>query len=144
MTMVNLVSPKKMKGDAGKEAPGMGAAPVGQKEGSDPPRLYLEHDHLEKLGIKTLPAVGTKIHFHAVGHVGSTNEDQDRGDGEARHSMTLHIHQMDMGDGKQPEMSDEDQKAGAKAEIDKALTKAAGSEKSKAKAPGAKEGGKGG
>lgn len=143
MAMVNLVSPKK-KGEPGKAGID-GKAPASQAEGpAPPPRLYLEHDHLKKLGITEMPAVGTKLHFHAVGHVGSTNEDQDRGDGEARHSMTLHIHQMDMGDGKQPEMSDEDQKAGAKAEIDKALAKAAGSEKSKAKAPGAKEGGKGG
>ena len=140
MAMVTFKQPKAEKGKA------VGSNPtIAGEDTQPPPSIRLGHSHLQALGMKSLPAVGTKLHLHAIAHVGSTSEDQDRGDGgKARQSMTLHLHSMDLGDGKQSAMSDEDQKAGAKAEIDKALTKRAGSESAKAKPAGAKEGGKGG
>jgi hypothetical protein len=142
--MVNMLP--KPKAERGKAESGIGAKPAHADEGADPPHIYLTHEHLDKLGIKQMPAVGTKLHLHAIGHVGATSENQDRMDGgKKRRSMTLHLHQMEMGTGKQPEISDEDQNAGAKAEIDKALAKGASSDNSnKSKPAGRKEGGKGG
>lgn len=89
-----------------------------------PPTLHLGEEHLKKFGIKKMPAVGTKLKFHAVAHVGATSENQDHGDGGKHRSMTLHIHKMDMGAGHQSsEVDEESQKAGMKSAIDKSLTK---------------------
>jgi hypothetical protein len=122
MTMVNMVSKTKADPSTAK-----GSNPkISGEDTQSPPHLYLEHHHLEKLGIKKMPTVGEKLTIHAIGHVGSTSEDQDRGDGGKSRRMTLHLHKMEMGGGKQPEMSDESQKAGAKAAIDKALKRGAG------------------
>lgn len=113
-------------------------SPSSTAEHQSPPRLYLEHHHLAKLGMTKMPPVGSKIKISGLAHVGATSEDSDHsGDGKGpRRSMTLHLHQMDVGAGKQPEMSDESQKDGMKSEIDKALTKHAGSEAAKGKAKG--------
>lgn len=146
MAMVSLVNPKKVK----EPNTSQGAAPPSPagEATQPPPTIHLGHEHLKKLGLKHLPPVGTKLHFHAVGHVGSVSEDQDRGDGQggARRSMSLHIHQMDLDDGAQQGMPDgdteEQSKKGARAAMDKALEH--GSEKSKAKPAGGKQGGKGG
>ncbi len=106
-------------------------------EHQSPPRLYLEHHHLAKLGMDKMPAVGSKIKISGLAHVGATSENSDHGDGgNPRRSMTLHLHSMEMGGGKQPEMSDESQKDGAKSAIDKALAKHAGSEAAKGKPKG--------
>jgi hypothetical protein len=138
MTMVSLVPKGK---DPSKAKDGKQSMTPGENTQA-PPRLYLEHYHLEKLGIKKMPPVGTKLHIHAVAHVGSTSEDQDVGDGGKRRSMTLHLHQMDMGDGTQPGVSDVDQeeesKVGAKAAMDKALSRQEGSESAKKSASGKK------
>ena len=120
MTMVTF------KPEASKAKGGIGAAPTAQGEGPlPPPQLSLTHEHLKKLGLK-MPAVGDKLKLHAHAMVHSTSENQDRGDGGKRAHVTLHIHQMEVGDGKQPGTSDESQKAGMKSEIDKALKRGAG------------------
>ena len=81
-----------------------------------------------------MPPVGSKIKISGLAHVGSASENQDSmepaGKSKTRRSMTLHMHQMEMGaDGPDNEVAQEEQsKAGAKAEMDKALTKGAGSE----------------
>jgi hypothetical protein len=98
---------------------------------SHPPTMYLEHEHLKKLGMHEMPKVGDKLHAQIVAHVGAVSEDQDRGDGgKPRRRMTLHIHQMDTGakvPGKEVDQEEESKK-GARAEMDKALKHAAGSE----------------
>lgn len=124
MAMVDM---KRPKAEAGKAKGGIGAAPTYQDEGH--PHVRLEDHHLKALGIHTMPKVGEKLHIKAHAMVHATSENQDRGDGgKARRHITLALHKMEMGGGKQPEMSDESQKAGAKAAIDKALKKGAGSE----------------
>ena len=146
MSMVSLV--ERSQKEAGKAAGGKQAMTPGE-DTQPPPTLHLGHKHMEKLGLKKMPAVGTKLHFHAVAHVGATSEDRDSmaGSKKPRRSMTLHIHQMEMGDGAQPGTSDADQeeesKSEAKAEMDKALAKQQGGG-SKPKAAGGKMGGKGG
>jgi hypothetical protein len=143
MAMVTFKPPKAEKS----KARGSLAMPTAGEDHTPPPTVYLEHEHLKQLGLKKLPAVGSKIHFHAVAHVGSTSEDQDRGDGGGgpRRSMRLHIHQMDMGDGEQSTgEKDEDQAAGAKAEMDKALSRQEGSESGKPGPAGGKKRQKGG
>jgi hypothetical protein len=98
---------------------------------SHPPTLYLEDEHLKKLGLHEMPKVGEKLHAHIVAHVGAVSEDQDRGDGgKPKRRMTLHVHKMELGEdgpGKE-EKQEEESKKGAKAAMDKALTKGAGSE----------------
>ena|ERR1700676_367164 len=102
-----------------------------------PPRLYLEHHHLAKLGLTKMPPVGSKIKISGLAHVGATSEDQSPGiKGGARRSMTLHLHKMEVGKEGIDGASEETQKDGMKSEIDKALTKHAGSEAEKGKAKG--------
>lgn len=128
-------TPKKVSTEKSKAK---GSLAHDNSEHQSPPRLYLEHHHLAKLGLTKMPPVGSKIKISGLAHVGATSEDSDHsGDGKGpRRSMTLHLHQMDVGAGKQPEISDESQKDGMKSEIDKALTKHAGSEAAKGKAKG--------
>lgn len=118
----------KMFAEKGKAKAGEGKPSPSQDETSSPPSLYLQHDHLKKLGLDTgkMPAVGTKIHVSGIAHVGAVSEDQDRGDGQKspRRSMTLHMHQMEVG-GKDEgdEVKEDRMKSGAKAEMDKALAR---------------------
>lgn len=149
MAMVNMLPEKKESGensgaDVGKHE---GTKPWGMKE--SPPVLHLEGAHLGKLGLKKLPAVGSKIHIHAIAHVHAAHDEADDskgfsdGDGNdastgetkkynANRNLTLHLHQMEA---KKHMVSDEEQTsesaAGAKAAMDKALTKEMGSESKK-------------
>lgn len=120
-------TPKKVTGEKGK-AKGSLATPTADVQ--SPPQLYLGHHHLEKLGITKMPPVGAKIKISGMAHVGSTSENQDNTDGGPQRSMTLHLHKMDIGkDGPGQEVDQEAQsKQGAKAEMDKALKRGAGSE----------------
>jgi hypothetical protein len=144
MALINMLPEKKEKGenagaDVGKHE---GTQPWGTKEA--PPVLHLEGAHLGKLGLKKLPAVGSKIHIHAIAHVHSAHDEaddsaqpsghegNDASTGEtkkynANRRLTLHMHQMDV---RKSMGSDEDQnaesQAGARAEMDKALKRAAG------------------
>jgi hypothetical protein len=125
-------TPKKLSTEKSKAKGGL--AEDNTSEHQEPPTLYLEHHHLAKLGMTKMPAVGTKIKISGLAHVGSTSEDQDRGDGGGpRRRMTLHMHQMETGTGKQgSEVADEKQAAsGAKAEMDKALSRELGGAKGK-------------
>jgi hypothetical protein len=92
-----------------------------------PPEFHLTHEHLKKLGLK-MPAVGDKLHITAHAVVHSTSENQDRGDGGKRAHVTLHIHKMEVGKNTAGEQVDQEEKSkkGAKAEMDKALERAAG------------------
>lgn len=112
-------SPKKEAGKAAGRNP-----KVTGEDTQDPPHIFLQSHHVAKL-FKQLPSVGDKVKISGLAHVGSVSENQDHGDGgKPRRTITLHLHKMEVGTGKQPEMSDDSQKAGAKAEIDKALKKA--------------------
>lgn len=141
-------TPKKLSKEAGSAK---GSLAHENTEHQDPPRVYLEHHHLEKLGLTKMPAVGSKIKISGLAHVGSTSENSEHapsggkakgGEGNTRRSMTLHFHKMEIGkDGN--EADQEAQTAsGAKAAMDAELTKHAGSEKAKAKGAGGKEGSK--
>ena len=145
-------TPKKLSPEASKAK---GSLAHNNAEHQDPPRLYLEHHHLEKLMPKgsKMPPVGSKIKISGLAHVGSTSENSEHapsggkaqkgGEGNTRRSMTLHLHKMEMAHGKQPGTSDADQEAetakGAKAEMDKALKHGAGGSK-KADAEGEEDG----
>jgi hypothetical protein len=58
-------------------------------------RINLDDDALKKLGITTLPAVGSKLNFSAVAEVCSTSAYQDNG-GEAETSISLQITGMEV------------------------------------------------
>lgn len=111
-------------------------------EHQDPPMLYLQHHHLEKLMPKgsKMPPVGSKIKISGLAHVGSTSENAHDGpsggkapggEGNTKRSMTLHMHDMEMGTDGIDGAKEENQKAGMKSEIDKALQREAGGSKSK-------------
>lgn len=130
-------APKK---SASKAKSGQGPAEVMSKdaEHQEPPRMYLEHHHLEKLGMKKMPSVGSKVRISGLAHVGATSEDHDSmapagGKGGMKRRMTLNMHEMEIGaDGPDnDEEQAEQSKAGAKAEMDKALARGAGSESKK-------------
>jgi hypothetical protein len=100
-------------------------------EHQSPPHIYLEHHHLEKLGLKHMPKVGSKVKISGLAHVGATSEhDRAKEPGEkgGKHrSMTLHLHKMDIGkEGISEGEKEESQKAGMKGAMDKALKRAAG------------------
>jgi hypothetical protein len=154
MTMATLISARKSP-ERGTAA-GSNPKEPGDSEHMAPPTIHLGHEHLKALGIhkaEHMPKIGSKIKISGLVHVGATNADQGdhiaHGAGKGpRHSMTLHLHKMEMGTDDQPGMTDVDQEAertkGAKAEMDKALSRGAGSESAKPKAAGGKEGQQGG
>ena len=113
---------------------GLGGKLPGAEGPAPAPVFELTHEHLKQLGIKHFPPAGSTVHIHAS--VAETHATQDPQSGEQHGHIVLHLHKMDAATGKQPEMSDASQAAGAKAEIDKALTKAAGSEAAKGKPAG--------
>lgn len=110
-------------------------------EAFSPPMIHLTHEHMKKFGIKQMPKVGSKIKISGLVHVGSTSEHDGshsfgepgaEGEGPS-HSMTLHLHKMEMGKdtaGEQVAQEAETAK-GAKAEMDKALERAEGGSKSR-------------
>jgi hypothetical protein len=126
-------TPKKVSSEKGKAT---GSLPHDSAEHQDPPRVYLEHHHLEKLGLKKMPAVGSKIKVSGVAHVGSTSENTEHApsggkapgkEGSTRRTMTLHFHKMELGrEGISDGEKEESQKAGMKGAMDKALKRAAG------------------
>ena len=133
-------TPKKVSKEAAKEKGGVLAHD--NTEHQAPPRLYLEHHHLEKLLPKgsKMPPVGSKIKVSGLVHVGSTSENSEHapsggkakgGEGNTKRSMTLHFHKMEMGtDGPGKEVDQDAETAkGAKAEMDKALKRGAGGSK---------------
>lgn len=60
---------------------------VFQEDGID---VHLSHEHLQKLGVKTPPAVGTKVSFHGEGEVTSSHSSD--GEGGPKHSMRMTMH----------------------------------------------------
>jgi hypothetical protein len=136
-------TPKKV---ASKAKSGQGPAAGGARgaEHESPPHIYLEHHHLEKLGMTKMPPVGSKIKISGLAHVGAVSEhDESRSapsgsaEGGPKRSMTLHLHKMDIGkDGISEGEHEESQKAGMKGEIDKALSRGAGSDAAKGTAKG--------
>jgi hypothetical protein len=55
--------------------------------------VSLDHDSLDKLGVKTLPKVGDKLHLQAHAHVASVSEASDE-TGKKRRNVELHLHKM--------------------------------------------------
>jgi len=133
MAMVTMTS--KVKGEKGSAAGSL--APT---EHQRPPTVYLEHHHLEKLGLTKMPPVGSKIHVHGLAHVGATSENQETPpsggkapgkEGSTKRSMTLHFHKMEIGGHDGSDVDQDAEKAkGAKAEMDKALKREMGGKKS--------------
>jgi hypothetical protein len=131
-------TPKKLVAEKGHAKAGEGKPSVSQDEHMSPPRVYLEHHHLAKLGLKEMPKVGSKIHISGLAHVGATSEHDsadepgERKGDKKRRSMTLHLHKMEMGtNGPGKEVNQEAETAkGAKAAMDKALKRGAGGKNS--------------
>ena len=142
-------TPKKVSTEKGKAVGSLASG--NDVEHQEPPTIYLGHHHLAKLGMDKMPPVGSKIKISGLAHVGSTSESDraaepgEKGGAGKRRSMTLHLHKMEMGTDGAGTASDESQKEGMKSEIDKALTKHAGSESKKGqkegKAPAVRAGG---
>lgn len=111
--------------------------------------VRLEHEHLKKLGITKLPQVGQKMNLAAHAHVTNVSEHHGEGDSTPRRHVTLQLRKMELGTGAQStdapdEEQAEESKKGARAAMDSALSKAAGSESGKAKPAGGKKGQQGG
>jgi hypothetical protein len=135
-------TPKKVSAEKGSAK---GSLAHNNAEHQAPPSIYLEHHHLAKLGMDKMPPVGSKIKISGLAHVGATSEHQDSkqepgrkiGTGattpaNTRRSMTLHLHKMEVGqEGITDEVKSESQKAGAKGEMDKALSREMGGKKGK-------------
>jgi len=136
-------TPKKVSSEKGSAK---GSLPTDNAEHQRPPTIYLEHHHLEKLGLKNMPKVGSKIKISGLAHVGATSEHDHSASASSRaegtgattpkntRSMTLHLHKMDVAKDGIEGVSDVDQeeqsKAGALAEVNKALEKSEGGKKS--------------
>jgi hypothetical protein len=146
-------TPKKVSTEKGKA---QGSLATDNTEHQEPPRLYLEHHHLAALGMDKMPPVGSKIKISGLAHVGATSENSSDapsggkaggkgGEGNTRRSMTLHLHQMEMGKSGIGGVSDVAQEAdsakGAKAAMDKALGSETAKGKAKGKTPAVRAGG---
>jgi hypothetical protein len=134
MAMVTMTS--KVKSEKGSST---GSLARDNTEHQRPPTVYLEHHHLEKLGLTKMPAVGSKIHIHGLAHVGATSENQETPpsggkapgkEGSTKRSMTLHFHKMEIGRDNSEVDQDAEKAKGAKAEMDKALKREEGGKKS--------------
>lgn len=77
--------------------------------------LSLGPDELSKLGIKTLPAVGSKMKLRGHAHVTSVSEDHSEGS-KKRRNVRLQLRKLAL-----DHAAPEDVQAGAKAAMDKAL-----------------------
>jgi hypothetical protein len=123
-------TPKKVSAEKGSAK---GSLAHDNTEHQAPPMIHLEHHHLAKLGVDKMPPVGSKIRISGLAHVGATSEDHNPGiKGKPTKRMTLHLHQMELGhEGITDEVKSESQKAGAKGEMDKALSREMGGKKSK-------------
>lgn len=90
--------------------------------------VHLDHEALEKLGIKNLPKAGGKVMLHAHAHVKST-EDRTEDGGKRRRSMSLELRKMAL-EATQRAADDpnihEGKLRGAKAAMDKALDRQEG------------------
>lgn len=90
--------------------------------------VHLDHDALEKLGIKNLPKAGGKVMLHAHAHVKST-EDRNEDGGKRRRSMSLELRKMAIEATQraadEPDIH-EGKLKGAKAAMDKALDRQEG------------------
>lgn len=125
--------------EAGNDAPSGGKAKGASAETMSPPVLHLEAHHIEKMFKNKLPPIGSKIKFNAVAHVGAYSEGADGppsggkakgGEGNTKRTMALHFHKMEIGHSAGGPGTDEQQSAerikGAKAEMDKALSRRTG------------------
>jgi hypothetical protein len=85
--------------------------------------VSLDHDALDKLGMKTMPKAGTKLHLHAHAHVKSVEETHHAG-GKKRRHMSLELQKMAL-EATQRASDEpgirEGKLTGAKAAMDKAL-----------------------
>jgi hypothetical protein len=86
--------------------------------------VSLGHDELTKLGIHTLPTVGSKIMLHAHAHVKSASE-SSRDGGRKERRVELELRHMNVEGAKagkpKPDTSEEGMRRGAKAAMDKVL-----------------------
>ena len=133
-------TPKKVASESG---PGIHPKAEGSRdvEHEAPPVMHLEAHHIKKLFGNKMPPIGSKIHVRGLVHVGAYSEDhagppsggkaQAGGEGNTGRTMTLHFHKMEHGaDGPGKEADQEAESAkGAKAEMDKALSREAGGKK---------------
>lgn len=97
--------------------------------------VNLDHDHLQKLGIKTLPKPGTVLHLRAHAHVRDTSEHTDE-DGKPRRHVNLQLRKMELKAEQraadEPDVQ-EGNLRGAKAAMDQALDEQEGKPKTSAK-----------
>lgn len=120
MKMVSMKSEsKKVKGSEKSKAHTLGAPSLA--DSPSPPDLHFSHEHIKKLGMKTLPAVGDKLHIQAIAHVASTSA-HTGSDGKPNHHMTLELHHVGYEHHAESEQEKQaNAQKGGKAAIDDAL-----------------------
>ncbi len=91
--------------------------------------VSLGDEELEKLGIHTLPKVGSKMHMHAHAHVTSVSQNASEG-GETNRRVELQLRKMHLGEPpagedleRETDDGDEEKVSGAKAAMDRVLPK---------------------
>jgi hypothetical protein len=96
-------------------------------------RVHLDNATMEKLGIKSLPKVGSKLHLHAHAHVVSAEERSHEG-GKKHRSVSLELRKMELAAEHKASEGEvhEGNLTGAKAAMDKALDKQEGPDNSDA------------
>lgn len=76
--------------------------------------VHVSHEHLQKLGYKTPPSVGTKVSLHGEGEV--TESHSGDVDGEKRHHIRLTLHKGEMNGEERPE----DNRKGVRGDVEAA------------------------
>jgi uncharacterized protein YoaH (UPF0181 family) len=88
-----MVSMKRSKAVKSKESKVM-AAPSSPEDYPYGLRVELDHDGMNKLGMKKMPKVGSKVKFHAHATVKSASESTHEGDSKPNRSASLQITHM--------------------------------------------------
>lgn len=87
-------------------------------------RVRLDHEMLQKLGVTSLPKVGSKMHLHAKAHVKSVEESSHEGGNQRRHiELELRHMAVEATNRADNEEVHEGNLTGAKAAMDQALDK---------------------
>jgi len=71
-------------------------------------RVELDHEGMKKLGMKTLPKVGSKHRLMAHAHVTSSSEHQSEGDKGPRRSLSMQITHLGLAPTKASDTEDDD------------------------------------
>ena len=105
VAMRNMTVAKKPKGDEADE--------IGEPEGLE---VHVMHEHLQRLGLKIPPSVGTKVHLEGYGEVTESHSGKDH-TGKMRHHIRMTLARAGLETNERPG----DRRADMRGDVEEAL-----------------------